>query len=418
MGRRPNPTPKRYVAKDGTVSYVVRYRNGKVQSTETFHVKRAADDFCADIRDFGVPEALVRLEARLSAVGARGVEPTLREVFEAFIDWKRPRVRSSRTIEGYETIWELAIEPTLGDRPVSSITDADVQEWVDEQVAGRLAVRVVHGEGRAASAKTIANRHGLLHSVFDYASHPARRLVPTNPCSRTDLPKVRKGAPKGLRPGEWAALHAALSQLDPDAADLALALYATGARFGEVTALTTWDVEDDGDLVVVTIGSVLRREAGGIFVRVDDTKSEAGFRAVALDVDASDMVRRRVTAASPGGYVFLNRHGRTWRPATFRVVWVKACDVANLSRRPTPHWLRHTHVADLLREGASLPEVQARVGHEHIETTVGTYARTIDGVNRDILRRLPARRRAGAVGAGLAPREPLEAGPVVPGEVV
>jgi integrase len=60
--------------------------------------------------------------------------------------------------------------------------------------------------------------------------------------------------PKGLRPAEWKALHVALCQIDQDAADFALFLAWTGWRFSEAAALSSYDVEDYGDSLYVTMG--------------------------------------------------------------------------------------------------------------------------------------------------------------------
>jgi integrase len=55
-------------------------------------------------------------------------------------------------------------------------------------------------------------------------------------------------------------------------------------------------------------------------------------------------------------------------------VWQPACKTASLTDpRPTMHDLRHTHAAYLIDHGVPLPEIQYRLGHEDISTTVGTY---------------------------------------------
>lgn len=385
MPRRPNPKPITYIAADGTKSQRVRFRDPieRKETSRTFDTKSEANDFCADVRDFGVTEALRRLAERDAPTRAHG--PTLDDVFEGFIAWNAGRVKSSRTGEDYRNQWER-ISPAIGGRrPVESVTEDDVQRWVDGMASGAISARVVNGQAQPLSPKTIANRHGLLHSVMKYAAARGQRYIAVNPCAETDLPKRRKGMPKGLRTGEWAALHATLAQIDPDAADLALALYASGARFGEMTALRTWSVEDDGRRVTLIIDHVNRRMAGGRYEIVEDTKSEAGFRRVQIGAGASAMFRRRIANARPGDLVFTNRHGRIWLHTTFYTAWDRAVAVANLSRRPTMHWLRHTHVQELIDRGVPMPEIQGRVGHENIATTVGTYARLRRGVTVDVL---------------------------------
>jgi integrase len=42
--------------------------------------------------------------------------------------------------------------------------------------------------------------------------------------------------------------------------------------------------------------------------------------------------------------------------------------------KATPHIFRHTHATDLLRAGWDAAYVQRRLGHAHIQTTIGTYA--------------------------------------------
>ncbi|WP_420372064.1 tyrosine-type recombinase/integrase [Metaclostridioides mangenotii] len=37
------------------------------------------------------------------------------------------------------------------------------------------------------------------------------------------------------------------------------------------------------------------------------------------------------------------------------------------------HSLRHTHATTLIENGANIKDVQARLGHNNIETTLGTY---------------------------------------------
>ena len=426
MPRRPNPKPALYVAKDGTKTWRIRYRIGAgehvVNTSETFDTKRDALDFAADIRDFGAADAVRRLTERdAPATASSTTGPTLDSVFEEFLAWTSGRVRSTRTPEDYRAQWDRVSAGIGGDRtvgigglrPVDEVTEDDVQRWVDGMAAGTISPRLVKDKAtdppttRTAplKPKTIANRHGLLHSVFKFAAARGHRYISVNPCADTALPKRRRGMPKGLRPGEWAALHAALRQLDPDAADLAQCLYASGARFGEVTALQTWSVEDDGERVNLIIDHVNRRQAGGVYERVEDTKSEAGFRRVQLGRGASKMVRRRVDAADAGGLVFTNRHGRTWLHTTFYTRWYQAVDVANLSRRPTPHWLRHTHVVELIDKGVPLPEIQARVGHESIKTTSDIYGRMRRGIAVSVL-------------DALDEPEELPAGPVVTGEIV
>jgi integrase/recombinase XerD len=49
----------------------------------------------------------------------------------------------------------------------------------------------------------------------------------------------------------------------------------------------------------------------------------------------------------------------------------KAAEAAGVNADVSPHWLRHAHDSHAIERGASLPEVQATLGHGNISTTSG-----------------------------------------------
>lgn len=420
MPRRPNPKPSPYVAKDGTRTWRIRYRLGTgptaVNTSETFDTKRDAQDFAADIRDFGTHEAVRRLTERdTPTAAAPPCGPTLDGILDDFLDWKAPRVRSTRTVEEYRSRYR-SIGPTLGGIPLCDLTDAHVQSWVDGMVAGTISPRKV-GTGptqtlEPLAPKSIADRHGLLHSLIRYATRPPRSLITHDPCAGTELPPRHKRPPKYLNLPEWQALHAALTQIDPDAADFALVMYCSGMRIQEATALSPASVIDEGGpTVTLIVSEVLRREAHGVSVIVPDTKSDSGFREVEVDPDCTAMIRRRRAAVGHRPLLFTNARGSMWRYGKFRErAWDPAVKAANLTRKPTPHWLRHTHVVDMLNSGATMEQVRARVGHVSIGTTMNVYGRFGYRVDADVLTRFAQRRTGG--------KRALLPGPVIPGEIV
>lgn len=385
------PKPVEYPRKDGGTSWRVRFRHAGKETSETFDTQRAAEIFCQDIANRGADYAVNMRE--VEDRDRRG--KTLDEALDAYLEWKSARVRSDRTIKDYRRRYELAIKPMLGHRHLAGLTAEDIADWVDAVITGKTGARTLVDRdpdtGRKTkrtqplSAKSLADRHALLHSVIKYAL--GKKWIEADPCADTELPTRHKKPPKGLRPGEWQALHAALSQIDPDAADLALFLISTGWRFGEATALSTHDVDDDGVVVKVWVTQVMRRDAVGRTHIVQDAKSDAGYgRHAALDPVAADMIRRRVSRARPGDLVFTTKTGAAWHHSHFRSrAWQPSVALANLNRRPTPHWLRHTHVGWMIMSGAALPELQVRIGHKSIKTTVDLYGSMVIDVQQQAL---------------------------------
>lgn len=367
---------------DGTVTYQVLFRDGKRQSSKSFVTAKAAEHFQKSIELNGVRRALADLaEADDGAL-------TLDEVARAFFEFKRTRVRSDRTVVDYERDYRNWIKGEFGNRAAVSITEADVQDWVD-----RLDRMRKSDGSRRLEPKTIAGYHSLLHSFYKYACAPARSLVPTsfNPCNGTDLPKRLRRPPEGIRINAWLAMYAGLKQkgmqngIGDDAADLGQFLIASGWRISEAIALDESGCDDDGEFITCYVLQVMRRQADNTFRVVEDAKSRAGGRRVKLDPDASEMLRRRLRSTPRGGLVF-RRGDHEWTYSTFRnVYWVGASKIAGFPKPAKIHQLRHAAVGIFHLSGASLAEIQRRIGHESIQTTIDVYGGMIDDMSDDSL---------------------------------
>ena len=366
------PVPKPYRARDGVTTWRVRFRLGEVQTTATFPTEREASAFCDDVRNHGASKALDLMD-RADELNA---SPTLDEFFEAFLAAQARVVRSPRTIADYRRDYRRHISPAIGRHKLIALTVDDAQTVVDRM-------------DKLFAPKTIVGIHGLLHGIMEHAAR--RKLVPANPIAGTRLPKRIKTAPRGLSPAEWDALYRALELIEPPAADLALFLLASGWRWSEAIALHPFDCDLVGEVVYARMGRVMRRTVAGGQEIVDDGKSQAAIRRVALDADASAMMRRRLATAKD--LVFTTPRGNEWRYSNFHTrAWAPAVKAANLARKPTVHALRHTHVQWMVAAGASLPELQSRIGHESIKTTIDVYGRMISDVQPAALTRFGSMR--------------------------
>ena len=398
-GPKPNPKPAPYRHRDGTTRYRVRFRvNGK-QSSETFRTRAQANSFCRDLTDHGAAYA-VRVLDEADNDKLLADSDTLDEVAEGYFAWNEARTRTDRTVADDRRDYASTISPTLGKRPVGTISSRDVQAWVDKMRDGKI---VSTRTGRGYAPKTIATRHGLLHAIMKWAVDPARGMIATNPCVGTDLPKATKPVPRGIMPAEWAAVRASMAQIDADAADLGDFLINTGWRWSEAAALSPAGVEDYGDGgVYVTVQQVARRLASGEVVIVDDAKAQASRRRLRLDPLSASIVRRRLVGRGVSETVF-HRAGEDWTYNRFSKTLRKAGEASGVQKRVTPHVLRHTHVGWLVMSGASLAEIQARVGHKHITTTIGIYGSMVTDVQEAALVRFAQLRDSGALTRESAP---------------
>lgn len=376
---------------NGETTWSVLYRHGKRQSSKAFRSLKGAEDFKVLVDQFGVERALAYLaDQRPAAIGL-----TVDELAERWLASKPGDVTPS-ILTGYRRDYANWISPYLGHREAAHITEVDVQGWID-----RLKVTNSPVTKRPLSPKSIADRHAILHQMFSWGSAKTRGIVPYNPCKETELPDRVKTPPKGLRVPELHALLAAADRLDQDTGDLIAFLAGTGWRISEAVALPVWAVEevdlpDGGVAVYVTMHQVRRRgvgiTAGG--------KSEASVgRRLRVLGPAVGMLRRRIVGLGLDDLVFTFADGRPgvnrrgpWNENSFRGLrWPKVVQAAGLEKRaPTPHWLRHTHVALCHAAGMSLAEIQRRLGHEDIQTTINIYGRMIEDMSHESAARADA----------------------------
>ncbi len=173
---------------------------------------------------------------------------------------------------------------------------------------------------------------------------------------------------------------------------------ASGARFGEATALKPGDI----DLAESTV----RIQRAWRYVpkegyQLGPPKTTRSTRTI--DVVAATLAKLDLT----GEWVFTNS-GRGWRgPATDPVraqnfhtnAWVPALTKARekgLTPRPRIHDLRHTNASWLIQAGIPLTVVQRHLGHESIQTTSDRYGH---------LDRKSSRMVADVVGEALKPKK-------------
>ncbi len=368
----------------GQRSWAVLYRQGSKQRSKTYKSKKAADKLKALIDQFGPDEALEMIGAKSKAASRM----TLDELADLWFNVRQNDVDAGdltpRVLTGYRRDYANWISPWLGHMHADEVKDVHVQNWVDQ----------MRGAPKSA-AKSIADRHSILYSIFKWGSHGRRDYVPENPCIGTDLPKRHRKPPKGLRPPELHALIETGRRIKPDAADLIAFMAGTGWRVGEAVALTAGQVEDDGTSVYVTMGRVWRREVGF----VESAKSDAGMRRLRVLGPGVPVLRRRLVGLGMGDLVFTTEAGYAWDESSFRKRdWRRIVNESGLAARgPTPHWLRHSHVLLCHAAGMSMAEISRRVGHSDIKTTINVYGRLIDDMPDDVAARLDALLTPGAL---------------------
>jgi len=376
---------------NGERTFQVLYRHGKRQPSMSFTDRESAETVAAMITKFGPDRAL-----KMLASEAAPDSLTVDQLADKFLEWKAPDV-TERTLKDYRRDVDNWIRPWLGHRAADSVDEVDVQEWV-EHMRGKL------------EPKSIAGRHMLLNSMYQFGRARSRRLVEHNPCLETQLPARTKKPPKGMTVPAFTAVLSHAKKRNSDAHDLILFLGETGWRFSEATALAVAYVEDLGPgQLWVTVGGVTRLDASGRqYLATDEAKTYAAFRRIRMLPETEAMIRRRLVGRGPGDLLFTNGRGRQWNQNTFlRETWPKILTDAGLwkgpRKSPTPHWLRHMHVAVCAAAGVPMHEIQRRIGHDHYSTTVDVYGGLIGDMSDDAMSKAAALMAGRSNAPGIAP---------------
>lgn len=307
--------------------------------------------------------------------------PLLRDYAPQWLERRRIKGRPLKhgTKVLYGRLIEQELVPVFGGRRLDAITAAMVRDWH----------RALHPDEPTARAHT----YSLLRTILNTAVE--EELITANPCrvkgagqveraSRTEVPTVEQVERLiACMPG-------------PKYKNACRIAAWCGLRMGELTELRRKDVvvDDAGRPVALRVRRAIYRG------HVDTPKSHAGARTVSLPphirADFADYLATRPAPAE--ALIFAGTRTGAQLPAgSIRTVLYEARAKAGL---PDLRWhdLRHFSATVAAMTGASLAELQARLGHSTVNAAL-RYQHAAEGRDAAIADAMSAlRRNGGTVG--------------------
>jgi integrase/recombinase XerD len=305
-----------------------------------------------------------------------------------FVEWLEARNYSPRTRPDYNRAvrhflaW-LAEHTALS--LVAEVTPGIVQQY-------QLALCHPPPEDDGTPARTLSlsaqgSRLAAIKTFFAWLT--ATQQIAHNPAAQVQPPKMAQTLPRDVLTQDEARrlLEATPTSKPLDIRNRAVleVLYATGIRRAELLALTIYDV----DLQTRT----LRVEQGkGRRARLVPL-TEAAVAALKLYLAEA---RAAYVGATGNAALFVS--SKSGQPLTdhdaVRIVR-EAAKRAGISKRVTPHTLRHSCATHLLQERADIRQIQKLLGHRRLSTTE-IYTRVEIGDLQEVITRChPRERRKG-----------------------
>lgn len=288
---------------------------------------------------------------------------------ESFREWLLGRGCSARTVKDYPDDVRpfLAFLEAQEVENIRSVTAAHLLRYQGHLMERRY-------RGKPPSMRTVSGRLSQVKTFFRFLLKTGR--VYQDVAAGMELPRRGRTLPRGiLNEKEILALLEGPDLSTPigirDRAMLEL-LYSSGLRNQEIRNLTLSDLDMEERRIhvlgkgnkeaVVPFGKEAHRALDHylLFARPVLLRSYKGARP-----KTEKMLREEAGKA----YVFLTKNGYRLDQATLVHLLWRYAKAAGLSRKVSPHALRHTCATHLLKNGADIRHIQKLLRHNDISTT-------------------------------------------------
>ena len=358
---------KKYKKKNGTIAYMFKAYLGidPVTGKKKYTTKRG----------FKSPQEAKKAYNRLMVrVEENDVVTNSQRLFSELADeWfeqYKNTVRES-TYVAQKLAYKKHIFPLFGNLKISRISIPYCQKQVNHWYS---------------YYKKYSNLIGLTSSVFKYAL--SLRLIQSNPMDAVIRPKRKKrideerySAPYYEKEELLEFLEIAKNYPDPIYPIFRILAF-TGLRKGELLALRWKDIDFEKRTLSVkqTLATCDKWE-----IKFQVPKTEKSLRTISIDSETLQVIKRwqlrqkeyflkmGIKPTKNGEQLlFVSEENK---PLYLDYVNhnLKIIINENNLKRITPHGFRHTHCSLLFESGASLKEVQVRLGHTDIKTTMDIY---------------------------------------------
>lgn len=267
-------------------------------------------------------------------------------------------------------IFKNHILPTLGEYKIDKLNvelcQRAVNEWADKLKNFKMV-------------KAYASK------IVDFAIK--RNYTKSNPFTLIELPKkrVQNAQQKFENFYTKDELIEFLSRLEKEDNYKAFTFFRllsyTGMRKGEALALTWKDIDFDNQELSIT-KAIARGKDNKLYIKSTKTGTSRTIKIDEETLSILDTWRKKqqkdylilgFNTNNPDQLIFSNTSNEYLQPTKTRQ-WILQIQEKYILKKVTTHGLRHTHCSLLFEAGVSIKEVQDRLGHSDVKTTMDIYA--------------------------------------------
>lgn len=326
---------------------------------------------------------------------------SVQDFFMQWYDLTKDGRRYSTNVS-YLNMMENHIFPALGGYRLASVDHATIQAFINENC-------------RIYSKATVRVMKNVVLQGFSYAC-TEMGIIASNPALNVKITDNKEKGDKRVRAYEVDEIMQVADLLKGTQAWYAIMLASyTGLRMGEVCALTWDDVDLDAQTIHVHATQTSRNKdgSGGTCGVIGEQKTECGNRIINYGEGLAKILHRlkieqAENALLYGEYYqrnYLGENGRIHYTTGFvenemrflmrwengkhynsRQIYRNIREVTN--KQFKFHNIRHTQATVLIESGVPLKEVQYRMGHADIKTTLNEYAEATQRTHDESVRAL------------------------------
>lgn len=317
------------------------------------------------------------------------IEPiklTFGEVAKEFINHYSNEVKES-SVRARQKALNITLDKFSG-HLLQQITKYDYQKFIDEV-------------SKKYSDNYVSSIHSSSNMVFNYAKE--MKLISELPSEGVKRPKKKKTVEElennelleqFLEKEELKTFLSVTKEhgLDNDFVLFTLLAY-SGCRIGELQALKWSDVDFVENTIRIT-KTYYNPNNNKRKYQLTPPKTEASIRKLTIDPLVINLLKEHQDTQQQlkkdnkefyidNNFVFTGNEGY---PIVYRSIanrMIRIMSKTNLSKHITPHSFRHTHTSLLIEANVHIKEIQDRLGHDDINTTMDIYAHMTKGLKKE-----------------------------------